>query len=41
MYTVELRIDQRPARTEVVSQRMYNVMLKLGWFDNGRAKLVS
>lgn len=41
MYVVELHIDQRPPQIDVVSEGVYNVMCRLGWFEDGRARLIT
>lgn len=40
IYVVKLNIDQRPERIDVVSERVWNIMQKLGWTKDGRAELI-
>ena len=37
---VELKIDGYPPRTELVSEKVLATFKKLGWFENGKAKLI-
>jgi hypothetical protein len=39
-YLVELKIDQRRERVEWVSATVHDAFTRLGWYANGKAKLL-
>lgn len=39
-YLVNITIDQRPTRTEWVSERIYQTFVRLGWTKDGRVVLI-